>query len=232
MSRVLVVAPHPDDEVLGCGGSIALHRRAGRTVGVLYLTSGEHASPTVPPEELGPIRETEAVAATGVLGVPADALTWLRFPDGGLDSRDPGQLGAVMAVLRRFRPTLLYLPHPGDGSFDHREAAALCLRAAGMAGSANFPEWGGRPWWVPTILGYEVWSPIVDPAYTEDITDALDVKVAALGCYRSQTQAAKGARQADYIGEPARYLAGYRGAMAGGGFREAFSVHRLGTASP
>ncbi|MEX5636398.1 PIG-L deacetylase family protein [Parafrankia sp. FMc2] len=145
MSRVLVVAPHPDDEVLGCGGSIALHCRAGRTVGVLYLTSGEHASPTVPPEELGPIRETEAVAATAVLGVPADALTWLRFPDGGLDSRDPGQLGAVMAVLRRFRPTLLYLPHPGDGSFDHREAAALCLRAAGMAGSANFPEWGGRP---------------------------------------------------------------------------------------
>ncbi|MEX5636638.1 PIG-L deacetylase family protein [Parafrankia sp. FMc2] len=85
---------------------------------------------------------------------------------------------------------------------------------------------------MPTILGYEVWSPIVDPAYTEDITDTLDVKVAALGCYRSQTQAAKGAGQADYIGEPARYLAGYRGAMAGGGFREAFSVHRLGTASP
>jgi LmbE family N-acetylglucosaminyl deacetylase len=98
-----------------------------------------------------------------------------------------------------------------------------------MAGSANFPEWGGGPWWIPTILGYEVWSPIADPVYTEDITDTLDAKVRALACYRSQTQAAKGAGQADYIGEPARSLAGYRGAMTGGGFREAFTVHRLGT---
>lgn len=68
---VLVVAPHPDDEVLGCGGSIANHADRGHRVQVLYLSSGEHGSPTLPPEQCGPRREQEAAAAAGVRGAVA-----------------------------------------------------------------------------------------------------------------------------------------------------------------
>ncbi|MFD8560562.1 PIG-L deacetylase family protein [Streptosporangium canum] len=224
---VLVIAPHPDDEVLGCGGSIINHLAAGRRTGVAYLTSGEHASPTISADEFGPLREDEARAATGVLGVPAGDVEFLRIGDGSISPADLAQMGAVMELLRRRRPRLLYLPHPRE-PYDHRAAFELCWRAAGMAGSSNYPQHGGRPHWVETILGYEVWTPISHPEYGEDITPVLEQRTAALAQYGSQSAAAKGEGQADYIGRAARFLPGYRGAMSVGGYREAFQVLRLG----
>jgi LmbE family N-acetylglucosaminyl deacetylase len=229
---VLVVAPHPDDEVLGCGGSIANHVDRGHQVQVLYLSSGEHGSPTLPPEQCGPLREQEAAAAAGVLGVAAAQLHFLRLPDGAIDARDLAHVGMVIGLLRRLRPSLVYLPHPGEASFDHREGFELCWRAAGMAGSRNFPEHGTTPWWVPTILGYEVWTPIGEPQYTTDITGTIDRKTRALACYQSQRATARGAGQADYIDHAGRLLARWRGTMSTGGYREAFQVLRLGRLDP
>lgn len=225
---VLVAAPHPDDEVLGCGGSIARHIQTGRQVFVVYLSSGEHGSADRPPAELGTLREQEATEAMGTLGVPAANLRFLRFPDGGINPALPDQAGAVTAALRELRPELLYLPHPDDASFDHRAAFTLCWRAAAMAGSRNFPEWGTGPHWVAAILGYEVWSPISEPSYFEDIGTVLDRKLTALACYRSQAAAAKGDGQASHVGPPAVFLSGFRGATTTGGHREAFAVLRAG----
>jgi N-acetylglucosamine malate deacetylase 1 len=225
---VLVAAPHPDDEVLGCGGSIANHVTAGRRVVIAYLTSGERGSRTVAAACLGPRREQEAVAAAAALGVPSDRLVFLRLPDGDLQPGDLTQLGTVVNLLRTIRPTVLYVPHPGEASFDHRAAHALCWRAAGIAGSGSFPEWGD-PHWVPTVLGYEVWSPIGEPAYLEDVNSTVERKLTALSCYASQSQAAKGERQASHVGPDGLYLSGFRGASTIGGHREAFTVLRLGS---
>jgi LmbE family N-acetylglucosaminyl deacetylase len=222
---VLVAAPHPDDEVLGCGGSIAHHAAAGRQVHVMYLTSGERGGPGHS-GELGRLREREAVAAMDVLGVPAGNLSFLRIPDGRIDPAAPGQVGAVSAAVRRLRPALLYLPHPADASFDHRAAFQLCWRAAGMSGSRNFPGWGTGPHWVAAVLGYEVWSPISEPGYYQDITAVLPRKLEALACYQSQAAAAKGPGQATHAGPPAAFLSGFRGAVTTGGHREAFAVLR------
>jgi N-acetylglucosamine malate deacetylase 1 len=224
---VLVAAPHPDDEILGCGGSIARHLDAGRHVSVLYLTSGEHGSATCPPAGLGPLREQEAAQAMESLGIPAAGLRFVRFPDGGINPAEPGQVAAVIAVLRELRPALLYVPHPGDASYDHRAAYALCWRAAAMAGSSNFPEYGS-PHWIPAVLGYEVWSPIPEPSYLEDIGGVLDRKLAALACYQTQSSAAKGTGQASNVGPAAAFLPGFRGATTTGGYREAFAVLRAG----
>jgi LmbE family N-acetylglucosaminyl deacetylase len=232
MRGVLVVAPHPDDEVLGCGGSIANHADRGHRVHVLYLSSGEHGGPTLPPEECGAVREQEAAAAAAVLGVPAEQLHFLRLPDGAIDARDLVHVGTVISLLRALRPSLVYLPHPGEVSFDHRDAFELCWRAAGMASSRNFPEHGITPWWVPTILGYEVWTPIAEPQYTCDITALIDRKTRALACYQSQRATAKGAGQADYIDHAGPLLGRWRGAMTTGGYREAFQVLRLGKVHP
>jgi LmbE family N-acetylglucosaminyl deacetylase len=229
---VLVVAPHPDDEVLGCGGSIANHTDRGHLVQVLYLSSGEHGSSTLPPNECGPLREQEAAVAAGVLGVAAAQLHFLRLPDGAIDARDLAHVGMVIDLLRQLRPSLMYLPHPAEASFDHRAGFELCWRAAGMASNRNFPEHGTTPWWVPTILGYEVWTPIADPQYTTDITGTIDRKTRALACYQSQRATAKGAGQADYIDHAGGLLARWRGAMTTGGYREAFQVLRLGRVYP
>lgn len=227
-SVVLVVAPHPDDEALGCGGSIVSHGMAGRVVHVLYLTSGEGGSAHHGAAALGPLREREAVAAARVLGVPLAHLRFLRFPDGGIDPANVTQVGAVVQVLRELRPALMYVPHPRDGSFDHRAAFGLVWRAAAMAGSRNFPQWGTEPHWVPTVLGYEVWAPIEQPQYGEDITAVVDRKADALACYGSQAASAKGEGASNLVGAGARHLAGFRGAAATGGYLEAFEVLRLG----
>jgi LmbE family N-acetylglucosaminyl deacetylase len=222
---VLVVAPHPDDETLGCGGSIANHTASGRTVHLAFLTSGESGGSDHPQGGLGRRREGEAVAAASVLGVLDRNLRFMRFPDGGIDPTSLSHVGAVVSALRELRPALLYVPHRDDGSFDHQAAFALCWRAAGMAGSKNFPKWGTTPHWVPTILGYEVWSPIAEPAYTEDITAMVDRKIAALGCYSSQA----GGKQTTHVGPAGVSLSAYRGATRTGGHREAFAVLRVGS---
>ncbi len=225
---ILVIAPHPDDEVLGCGGSILCHIDAGRVVHVLYLSSGEHGSPHHTAEELQRVREAEAVAATRALGIASSRLHFARLTDGGIQPTDLGQVGVVVRLLRMVRPDLVYLPHAEDVSFDHRVGFALAWRALGMAGSRNFPEWGAEPHWVPTVLGYEVWAAISQPAYFEDITVVLDRKLSALACYGSQAARAKGTGQASHVGPAAAHLTGWRGASTTGGHREAFTVLRLG----
>ncbi|MGH3719622.1 MAG: PIG-L deacetylase family protein [Pseudonocardiaceae bacterium] len=225
---VLVIAPHPDDEVLGCGGSILLHTAAGRVVHVLYLTSGERGNPHHTAEELRRVREAEATAAARVLGIPVSRLHFARFPDGGILPTALDQVAVVMRLLRKVRPGLVYLPHAEDASFDHRAGFELAWRAFGMAGSRNFPEWGTEPHWVPTVLGYEVWAAIGQPVYFEDITAVLDRKLTALACYGSQTAGAKGVGQAGHVGPAAAHLTGWRGASTTGGHREAFTVPRLG----
>ena len=225
---VLVIAPHPDDEVLGCGGSIVRHVEAGRVVHVLYLTSGERGSPHHTPEQLLPIRESEAVNAAQELGIGVSDLHFSRFPDGCIQPADLGQVGVVVRLLREVRPALVYLPHAGDTSFDHRTGFELGWRALGMAGSRNFPEWGTDPHWVPTVLGYEVWAAIGQPVYFEDVTTVLDRKMVALACYASQAVGTKGPGQASHVGPAGAHLTGWRGGSTTGGHREAFTVLRLG----
>lgn len=223
--RVLVVSPHPDDEALGCGGSIAADVAAGCEVVIAHLTSGEHGG-SRPPSGLGPMREQEALAAAEALGVPTPNVKLLRFGDGRLNPYDFDQFGAVVRLIRDVRPDRLYIPHPDDGAFDHEAAHILCWRAAGMAASRNFPDWGG-PHWVPVVLGYEVWTPIHAPAFLRDVTDQVAAKLSALECYRSQSPAGKGPGQATHVG-PVAWLSGFRGATTTGGYREAFAVLRLG----
>ena len=134
----------------------------------------------------------------------------------------------VVRLLREVRPALVYLPHAGDASFDHRAGFELGWRALGMAGSRNFPEWDTDPHWVPTVLGYEVWAAIGQPAYFEDISPVLDRKLAALACYASQAAGTKGLGQASHVGPAGAHLTGWRGASTTGGHREAFTVLRLG----
>jgi len=131
--RVLVLAPHYDDEVLGCGGLLTgLARRAGRsrestTVTVLFLTDGAGtAAEGEDPREHAAVRRREAEAALAVLGLgpPVGESRHLDLPDGALDQN----LGALTAALRdalvEIRPDLVLVPSPLEVSSDHRAAFA------------------------------------------------------------------------------------------------------------
>jgi N-acetylglucosamine malate deacetylase 1 len=194
--NVLVIAPHPDDESIGCGGAICLHRRRGEQVRVAFLTSGERGVEGLDPDAARAVREGEAAAALDVLGVcGAD---FLGLPDLGLSGaleRGASPLGELLAA---HRPGLIYVPHPGEAHPDH-EAALPLLRAAVAKLPAGIPR--------PEVRAYEVWTPMARYGWPEDITEVMALKLRAVRCYRSQLRAFRYDRAV-------RGLNQYRGCLA------------------
>src|SRR5215210_1792307 len=125
--NVTVIAPHPDDEVLGCGGIIYLRALRGERVTVVCLSSGEHGLKHLPREEAWRIREREAEDAAAVLKV--QGVTFLRQRDYGLEAEAAATAAGLAPVLRREEPDIVYLPHQLDGHPDHMVSLAI-VRAA------------------------------------------------------------------------------------------------------
>ncbi len=192
MTRVLVLAPHPDDEALGCGGALRLHAQAGDHVAAVWLTSGELGLP-VAAEEAHAIREAEARASAGLLGI--GTTVFLRLPDWTLGEDVPGAAEALGRVLDDLRPALVYVPHPAEWHPDHAVSLAV-LRRAMPAGQQ------------PKILGYEVWSPLTRHDKVVDTTTVHTVKLAAARAHASQHGIYDYARAVEGLGA-------YRGVMAG-----------------
>lgn len=184
MKKVLVVAPHPDDDVIGCGGSIVKHVDRGNIVGVVYLTSGDIGSLAHSAEEMTTIREAEAAKAAKFLGI--SETYFLRNPDGCL-SLNRDNLVRVTTLLREFRPDVLYIPHQHDDHRDHRTARDLAVEACLWAGSPRAQECGRQPWLVGTVLCYEVGTALREVNYVEDISDVIKKKLAAMAMHESQT---------------------------------------------
>lgn len=143
----LVVAPHPDDETLGCGGTIAGKRAAGADVAVVVVTDGRHShrSARITPGALAAIREEEARRACGALGVRADQVHFLRYEEGTLTGRRAELRAALDALLAAHRPEEVFVPSAIDRLEDHREVHAAAVHAAGRA--------PGRP----DVYEYPIW---------------------------------------------------------------------------
>jgi LmbE family N-acetylglucosaminyl deacetylase len=163
--RVLVVAPHPDDEVIGVGGTLALHQRAGSAVLALYVTLDRPAADGSIP------REGEAARAASLLGFDH---RFLRFRDGSLSLQEEPLVHALADYIRTFRPDVIYCPFPGDHHRDHQSTSA-CVGAAVAHG-----RYGGE------VCCYEIWSSLW-PNVGIDITSVADLKRQAIECYASQT---------------------------------------------
>jgi LmbE family N-acetylglucosaminyl deacetylase len=191
--NVLVIAPHPDDEAIGCGGAICLHTARGDRVVVAFLTSGELGLKHLPREEAWRIREAEAEAAAQVLGLAR--LAFLRGPDWLVGEHVANVAAGLVPVLEREAPGLVYLTHARDDHPDHR-AALPVLRAALRGGP------------MPVLAAYEVWSPLSTFDRVDDVTAVMARKLRAVRCHRSQLDAFRYDRAV-------RGLNQYRGALAG-----------------
>lgn len=181
--RILVFAPHPDDDILGCGGSMAWHVQQGQRLKVVYLTSGESGSLDYSKEQLAALREQEARAAALLLGV--EQTEFLRWPDGYLQVK-PEYLQLLTNLIRMEKPHRIYLPHSQDAVADHLVTHRLVMEAVRRAAGPWFQECSPEPWQVGTVLGYEVWTPILSPGLAIDISSFMDIKIAALSEHRSQ----------------------------------------------
>lgn len=193
--KVLIIAPHPDDEVIGCGGTIRLGVEHGDEVAVVFLTSGELGLKQLPADEAWQIREREAKRAAQILGL--GRLYFLRQPDWRLGENKKSATRALMEVIRSEKPGVLYLPHPGDGHPDH-QAALPILRAA-------LKKWPGPR---PQLFGYEIWSPLNQYDKVVDISKVMTQKLRALRAHASQL------KEFDYV-NAVTGLNQFRGVLAG-----------------
>lgn len=187
-ARVLVLAPHPDDEAIGCGGLILRLLQAGSAVRVVLVTDGGGAG-DLPPAAAAQ-RQQEFRASLARLGVQEHRM--LGFPDGGLVAAAP-LFEAVRAEVQAFAPQWVVGPSAADAHRDHR-CVAQALRLAALAEPA-----------VQLSLEYETWGAL--PAtHVLDISDVLQVKLAALG------EHATALAQLDYV-RAIQGLAYYRGLL-------------------
>jgi LmbE family N-acetylglucosaminyl deacetylase len=149
---IIVIAPHPDDETFGCGSIIALKKKLGAQVKVIFLTDGEASMKghsVITPQIVADIRRQESIEACAQLGLMPDDLKRYSLPDGNVPRQ--GAAGFEEAIerllgdIREFAPAEIICPHPLDGLGDHAAAAEMAQEALRRCKSP------------PRLLFYTVW---------------------------------------------------------------------------
>lgn len=161
-SKVLVLAPHPDDEIFGCGGAIALHLATGAEINVILVTAGDAAGEAR-------VRLAESAAAAHALGL-APPRCW-HIPDRHVRN-SPELVARILDALVETGATLLYTPSLWENHPDHRGLAEAALQAVREHGQVGW-------------MAYEVSAPL-RPNLLLDISPVLAKKQAAMGCFPTQ----------------------------------------------
>lgn len=204
--RVLCIAAHPDDEVLGVGGTLAKHAAAGDEVDVLLLGDGEmarHETETPAAKERGEARRDEARAAGDALGV--ESVTVLDYWGNQLD--DVALIDVVRDVetmIEESRPDVIYTHHYGDLNVDHQLVARAARTAARPLADSpvdrllSFETPSATEWAMPTA------DTAFRPTVFIDIDDHLDRKLDAIEVYGSEMRERPHPRNAESIRHNAR----------------------------
>jgi N-acetylglucosamine malate deacetylase 1 len=192
--NIMVIAPHPDDEVIGCGGTLSLQIAKGDRVSVVFLTSGELGLKHLVREEAWQIRESEAEEAASLLGI--GDLHFLRCPDWFLSDHIDAAGAALAPILTSIHPDMLFVPHVDEWHPDHKAALPVVQSAFGKTSIRK-----------PSMLAYEVWTPMQTFDDVRNISAVMDAKLNALQCYRSQLSDFRYDRAVHGLNE-------YRGALA------------------
>lgn len=212
-ASAVVVAPHPDDETLGCGGVICKKIAAGAEVRFVFVTDGAASHRLAAgPEALGRQRAAEALQAARCLGVAAERVTFLDMPDGRAGEHEAEIAVRLAALLRLWAPEAVFVVHGGDPPADHRAAFAAVTEAIRSYGQPvtvfEYPVWYWYHWpWIAlggdspgmwrrnlrqtlrTWAGLRAFSQLNVMA---DVSDVAEVKRRALCAHRSQTERPEG----------------------------------------
>jgi len=187
--RVLVLAPHPDDESIGCGGTLRKYVESGANVLVVVLTDGRQGNPllrelpTYDPlritweSELITRRKQEALAAFEALGIRESV--FLNAHDGHLDQEVAAASQRIAALIDEWNPDIVALPFLTDRHSDHFATNRCFIEATKLLASPHLDKL--------LCLGYEIWSPIY-ANLTIDISAHMEYKRNAVLCYQSQLE--------------------------------------------
>lgn len=222
MEKILVLAPHPDDDILGCGGTIAKHISNGDDVFIAVMTNGHVGAP-----ELYSEKEVKAIRAETTIAhekLKVKNTFWFDFPAPQLEQHPQYLIaGALSKLLNELNPNILYIPHKGDLHMDHG-----AIYNAALVAARPFPDQS-----VKRILAYETLSetewghPSPDSVFIPNVFNTLELehfsaKIDALQCFESQIKAFPNTRSLKAI----EHLASLRGSTVGQNYAEAFMLVR------
>lgn len=208
-ASAVIIAPHPDDETLGCGGVARKKIAAGAEVRFVFVTDGaaSHVG-QVGAEALRRMRAEEALDAAACLGASEDQVAFLDVPDGRAADNVPEIASRISALLQAWRPQSVYVVHAGDPPPDHRAAhlgVSAAIRSYGRRLSVfEYPVWFWYHWpWVdfggdlPGMWRKNAVQTVRTAAGLRslgrlnaiaDVSDVSEVKRRALAAHRSQTE--------------------------------------------
>lgn len=222
MKRILVLAPHPDDEVLGCGASIRKHVMNGNKVWVVIMTNASVTdSVRFTKEKLSNIR-TEASAANSLLGV--EELFFEDLPAPALDQYPLYKVAEIIAtIIQRLKSEILYIPHRGDIHNDHKvifDAAMVASRPNGYnyVQSIYAYETLSETEWAHPYLG----ESFVPTIFEKISNEHFSYKLEAMRSYKSQLRQFPNSRSLETL----EALARFRGSTVGTELAEAFMLIR------
>ncbi|MDC0893240.1 PIG-L family deacetylase [Pseudomonadales bacterium] len=216
MRKILVVAAHPDDEVLGCGATIARHIHDGDKVQVVILADGFES------RNNGSDRDASAKEASKFLG--CETPIFLNFPDNQLDSVTLLHIVKELeGIIGNFLPDTIYTHHYGDLNIDHQ-----VTHRAVMTVCRPQPNFSVKEIYTFEIVSATHWQSVsmggpFAPNYFVDVSDFIGKKIDALHCYESEMREYPHARSYEAL----ENLAKFRGSSIGVQDAEAFCVERL-----
>lgn len=215
---VLVIVAHPDDEVLGCGGTLARHADAGDEVCVLILADGETSR-----DEVGKVAERYVNARRAAEALGINLYKIMGFPDNQLDTVALLEVTkSIECALAELKPNVIYTHHAGDLNIDHQIACRAVMTACRplpdsiLRAIYTFETVSSTEW---TISQQD--SAFV-PTHVVDITNTLEKKMAALRCYDTEMRLFPHARSYEAV----EHLARLRGTQNGLRAAEVFGVMR------
>jgi LmbE family N-acetylglucosaminyl deacetylase len=169
--RVLVLSPHPDDDIIGCGGTIHKYHLRGSEITSVYMTDGRKGNPGCNEEELVLIRKEEAKRASTIIGI--DNLIFLDNRDSELTS-NLKTVKEVSQIIKDTKPEAVFLPFLLDNHADHIATNSIFVQA--------IKNYKGDV----ACYGYEVWTPLTVPNCIIDITEQIKIKRKALEQFQNQ----------------------------------------------
>lgn len=223
MSKVLVIAAHPDDELLGVGGTIIKHVKNGDEVYAVILGEGQTSrwsNREDAPEDILKELNKDSLAAAKILGIKESYFASL--PDNRFDNWDLlDVVKEVEAIIEKVDPDIIYTHYQNDLNIDHRRTHAGVLTA-----TRPMEDCKVREIYTYETLSASEWNftaPVFHPNYFVDISDEIEQKLEAMAAYTSELREWPHPRSLEGI----RTLAKYRGMQVGMQQAEAFEVVRI-----
>lgn len=224
---ILVLAAHPDDAELGCGGTLALHVSMGHKVGIVDFTRGELGTRGTPE-----LRAQEAAAGAKILGVSVRDNLGLKD---GFFQNDPEHQLKVIRAIRKYQPAIVLANAITDRHIDHGKGAALAYDACFLSGLTKIEtrddDGNLQQAWRPPYIYHYIQSQYIEPDFIVDISKFWDKKIEAIKAFKSQFYDPSSKEPDTFISSPAflkmvESRAQELGHTIGAAFGEGFTVRR------